>query len=242
MARKKVVPPVTPRIVSAHPGRPLLVYGLLFGAFLLTLWFSYDYGKTQAPTGGEAPPAQSRAAEKHMAELELERDALKQQVAELESSVQQINQALGAAQARIRTLQRATASTPAAQPVSEPTPLVTHVADYTLQLENVRIEPTDSENVFTIGFSVHRTNPAGGRVTGTIWIAVNGFLNGEPKRLSFKTLSSDRRSYVRMGFDQQQDVVESVVLPTDFRPKNILVEAKPYGDKYTGTAVKLAWE
>jgi len=44
-----------------------------------------------------------------------------------------------------------------------------------------------------------------------------------------------------MGFDQQQDVMEDVVLPENFRPKNILIEAKPYGEKYTGTSTKITW-
>ena len=79
------------------------------------------------------------------------------------------------------------------------------------------------------------------RVTGTIWIAVNGFSDGEPRRLSFKRLSPDRRSYVKMGFDLQQDVAEDVVLPDNFLPKNVLIEAKPYGDLYTGAAVKFDW-
>jgi hypothetical protein len=45
-----------------------------------------------------------------------------------------------------------------------------------------------------------------------------------------------------MGFDLQQDVMEDVVLPEDFHPKNVLVEAKPYGDTYTGTSVKFDWD
>ena len=235
MARKKIVPPVTPRIVQARPGQHLFLYVLLFCAFLLTVWFSYDYGRTQAPANGEAPIAQDHESELRIRELEQERDTLKQQVAGLKQRIKQDNQAYERKQARTQAQQPVDASprevpaqveAPAAT-VSEPVDNTLDVdkpksvneqwqidATYnTLELENLRIEQTESENVFRVSFSVLRTGDSTGRVIGTIWIAVNGFSGKEPRRLSFKTLSPDRRPYVKMGFDQQQDVTEDVVLP-----------------------------
>jgi len=252
IVRKKIVAPVTPRIVQANSGQRLLRYALLFCALLFAAWFSYDYGRTQAPANPEAPIAQSGESEQAVTELEQERDSLRQQVAELQQSMKQTRQDLVAAQARIQSLQQAEssqreASQPASalqtEPAPEPAPVTTvsEPADNTLKLENVHIEATQSENVFRIGFSVMQDGVGSGRVTGTIWIAVNGFSDGEPRRLSFKRLSPDRRSYVKMGFDLQQDVTEDVVLPENFHPKNVLIEAKPYGDDYTGTAVKIDW-
>ena len=262
MARKKIVPPVTPRIVQANSGQRFLRYALLFCALLLAAWFSYDYGRTQAPANGEAPVAQSGESEQGLTELEQERDTLRQQVAELQQSMRTARQDLEAAQARIQSLQQTASSqreapqpAPAPAPISalqpepeseaepeaEPATAVSGSADNTLQLENVHIEATESENVFRIGFSVMRHGDSSNRVTGTIWIAVNGFSDGEPRRLSFKRLSPDRRSYVKMGFNLQQDVTEDVVLPDNFQPKNVLIEAKPYGDTYTGSSVKIGW-
>ena len=185
MARGKVAPPVTPRIVHAQPGQRLLKYSLLLIAMVLVAWFSYDRGKLQAPAGGGITVAQSRQAAERIEELEQERDALK--------------------------------------------------------LENVHIVGTDSVDLYRLGFSVMHEGDSGGRVAGTIWIAVNGLTNGQPTRLSLKTLSPERRAFVKMGFDLQQDVVQDVVLPEDFSPRNILIEAKPYGDRYTGAAETFAW-
>jgi hypothetical protein len=242
MARKKIVPPVTPRIVQAQPGQRLFLYVLLFCAFLLAVWFSYDYGRTQAPENGEAPIAQDRESERRIKELEQERDTLKQQVAGLKQSIKQNNQAYERRQTSIQVQQQADASQrEAPKQVQAPAATVSEPVDNTLELENLRIEQTESENVFRLSFSVLRTGDRTGRVIGTIWIAVNGFSGKEPRRLSFKTLSPDRRPYVKMGFDQQQNVTEDVVLPEDFRPKNILVEAKPYGEKYTGASMKTVW-
>ena len=82
-ARRKVVAPVTPRIVQTNPGRRFLQYALLSCAFLLAVWFSYDYGRTRATTDAEVPLAQSGDAERDVTGLEQERDTLRQQVAEL---------------------------------------------------------------------------------------------------------------------------------------------------------------
>ena len=260
-ARRKVVAPVTPRIVQTNPGRRFLQYALLSCAFLLAVWFSYDYGRMRAETDAEVPVAQSGDAERDVTGLEQERDTLRQQVAELQQSIKQARQDLKAAQTRIQSLQQAessaresaeTPTTPAMATEPEPIPVsalapvaettASQSTDNTLALENLYVEATDSENRFRIGFSVMQNSDRSSRVTGTIWIAVNGFVHGEPRRLSFKKLSPDRRSYVKMGFDLQQDVIEDVVLPEDFHPKNVLIEAKPYGDTYTGTSVKFDWD
>ncbi|HHJ16823.1 MAG TPA: hypothetical protein ENJ80_09020 [Gammaproteobacteria bacterium] len=246
--RNKVAPPVTPRIVRTQPGQQLFRYILLFCAFLLAVWFSYDYGRTQAPAGGTAQVVQSTdEAEQRITALEQERDALKQQVTELQQRVAQADRKLKAArtQARPRTppqAQPAARDIPAAvtteSVASAPQP---EPVDNTLQLDNIRIEETDSVNLFRIRFSVLHGDGDSGPVAGTIWIAVNGLVDGLPRSLSFKTLSADGRSHVKMRFDQQQDVSEDIVLPDNFRPRNILIEAKPYGDKYTGTAEKITW-
>ncbi len=242
IARTKVVPPVTPRIIRTSPRQRLTRYGLLFLAFVLVTGIAYETGRRQS-SGNAVPTAmQTQASAQRIAELEKQRDSLKQQVVELEHSVKQVTQALAEERVRHRAQARAATSPPPRKaPAPKPRTRATVPAHPTLGLQGIRIGQTDSKNIFQVSFSV--INPAGttDRVTGTIWIAVNGFLDKEPVRLSFKRLSSDRRSYVKMGFNRKQDVAEKIVLPDGFRPKNILIEAKPYGEKYTGTSQKISW-
>ncbi len=242
IARTKVVAPVTPKIIRTSPRQRFIRYGLLFLAFVLTTWIAYATGQRQAP-GDVVPLAeQTQESAQRIAELEKERDSLKQQVIELEHSVKQVTQALADERIRHRGQGRvATASPPRKAPAPKPLARATVSAQPRLGLEGVHIGQTGSENVFRVTFSV--INPANttDRVTGTIWIAVNGFLDKEPVRLSFKRLSSDRRSYVKMGFNRKQDISEEIVLPDGFRPKNIQIEAKPYGEKYTSTSQKISW-
>lgn len=232
--RKKIVLPVTPKIVQVNPRQQFVKNALLIIAFLLTAWLSYDFGLSRSPVNDGTPVTQSRETKQHITALEQERESLKQRVAELEHSVGKANKALAAIGARSPAPKQTLSSTRAI-PTQKP-------ADRVLTLKDIRLEQTDSENMFRIGLSVMNEGSSADRVIGTIWIAVNGFSGKEPKRLSFNTLSSDRRLYVKMAFNTQQDVSEELVLPEDFEPKNIQIEVKPYGDKYTGTMENVAWD
>lgn len=242
IVRKKIVPPVTPRIVQANPRQRIVRYGLLLLAFVIVAWFGYETGISRAPAGAESLTARSQTSTQRITELEQERDALRQQVEELERSVKQVNQALANERAgKQSSVQVVTNKRHIPTPPRRPVPL-TESAGYALGLEDIRIEQTTPGNRFRVAFSIINEANNDDRVTGTIWIAVNGFLDKKPVRLSFKRLSPDRRSYVKMGFNRQQNVTEEIVLPENFRPKNILIEAKPYGEKYTGTSEKTSWE
>ncbi len=212
---------------------------LLF--FVLAVWGSYEYGQSQAPAGVTATATQSDASKQRIAALEKERNSLKQQIEELERSVKQVSQALTAERLRKQASGRAVKPTRKA-PAIKPIPLTAESAGFTLGLADIRIEPTASENTYRIAFSVENDANNEDRITGTIWIAVNGITGKEHQRLSFKTVSPDRRSHVKMGFSGQQEVSEEIVLPEGFRPKNIQIEAKPYGEKYAGTSEKISWE
>ncbi len=248
VARRKVVPPVTPRIVQDRPRLRLLRYLLLIGALLLSAWLGYDYGLRTAAVNDGAPVMQADDSAQHNVELEQQRDALQQQVGQLEQRAEQLDQALQTERARSESLQAAQSSAPQAPaPAATPEPkpeaprAAVEPGRNSLKLENLRITKTESENAFRLGFSVMHDGDSNERVSGTLWIAVNGFTDGEPRRISFKTLSPQRSPFVKMGFSLQQDIAEELVLPENFRPRNILIEAKPYGDNYTGTTATFAW-
>lgn len=253
VSRSKVVPPVTPKIILQHNRHRHLQLALLFAVFLFIVWFSYDLGRSQAPEWviGDAGEIQPDDSDERIDALQKQRDTLQQQLDELQKRLARSDQALAEAQSRIHTLQRsarATAGEPAPatpEPAAVTEPAVSEDAgtiDHRLELANLSILPTESVNVYRISLSVMHAGDDGGRVTGTLWIAVNGFNDKQPVRLSLKRLSPERRSYVKMGFDRQQDILQEITLPENFRPKNVLIEAKPYGDKYTGTSAKIDWD
>ncbi|MDT8388322.1 MAG: hypothetical protein RQ736_12465 [Thiogranum sp.] len=254
VARRKVVPPVTPRIVQDRPRLRLLRYLLLIGALLLSAWLGYHYGLRTAAVNDAAPVMQADDSAQQIAELEQQRDALQQQVGQLEQRAAQLDQALQTERARSESQQQAQSSTlPAPAPAAAPEPETEPETEpespraaeassrNSLKVENLRITRTASENGFRLGFSVMHDGDSNDRVSGTLWIAVNGFTDGEPRRISLKTLSPQNSPFIKMGFSLQQDIAEELVLPANFRPRNILIEAKPYGDDYTGTTATFAW-
>jgi len=244
MARSKVVPPVTPRIVQHQPGRRVVWILLLLGLVPVALWVGYDLGRAQAPaTDHAARPSSAQQDGPQLAAVGKERDALRAQLKTMQQQLQQAERAL----ARARVEKPAAQKVPVPPADVEPAPVAVTASTATistdpgLQLANVHIEPGAESNLFRLSLSVMHKDLGRGQVVGTIWIAVNGFMNGAPERLSFKRLSAKRRAYLKMNFDQQQDISEDLLLPDGFRPQNILIEAKPYGDKYTATLGKYPW-
>lgn len=249
ITRKKIIPPVTPRIVQRHPRQRLLRYGVLSGALVLAAFLGYYAGQAESPptepAGTVLPADQSGTelenAQLHIADLEKERELLRQQVAELEQSVRKINHALQLARSEKQAAEPAPQSAGFTR-AENPEKSAPATADNTLHLENVRLLETGSEDTYKVAFRVLHTGSVDDRVTGTIWIAVNGFRNKKPVRLSLKTLSPEEHPFLKMGFNQLQDIEQDMVLPVDFLPKNVLIEVKPYGDKYSGTSTKIDWQ
>jgi len=255
MKYKTVVPPKV--VMQPSPGQRIFRVVLLIAAFALAIWLSYDYGRRHAPTDGYATVTQDPESGERIAALEQERDKLKQQVAKLEQDVQASRQALEAARVGVRMRDQANSLQPEA-PQADATPADTAPAEATpaaeapaaarapgaddrLTLGDVRIEPTESGNRFRYSFSVAYPGDTTKRIVGTIWIAVNGLSHGEPKRLSLKGISAERRAFVKMSLQGQQTVEGEVTLPPDFSPKNMVIEAKPYDERYQGASGKFDW-
>jgi hypothetical protein len=246
MARKKKTV-VAPKVVmQASPSRRILWLALLSVGVMLAMWFSYDYGRSlhagmEKP--GNAPPDPN--SEQRIAQLEQERDRLKQRIAKLERELQAGRKPVGNPEAIVRALAGKKLPPPATVPTEAPKlDTAAAVADgpsNELKLTDVEVEPADGDNHFRLSFSVIHPGNGADQVVGTIWIAVNGLSNGKPVRLSLKQVSSETRPYLDMRFTGQQDVDGELTLPPHFEPKNIAIEAKPYDKKYRGATGKFDW-
>jgi hypothetical protein len=236
--------------MQTSPAIRVFWFILLFAAFVVATWFSYDYGRSHPQPAGQGEAAPDPASAQRIAELEQERDALKKQVEELKHDVHGGRQALEAARMRISTLESPSgAQAPApvtkeAAPAKPPeTTQNTSAAttDRRLTLSGVRIDATESENRFRYSFSVDYPGNDDKTVVGTIWIAVNGLAHGQPRRLSLKEISAARRPFVKMSVSGRQDVQGEVTLPEGFIPRNLTIEAKPYDERYRGAEGKFDW-
>ena len=46
---------------------------------------------------------------------------------------------------------------------------------------------------------------------------------------------------MKLSLQGQQTVEGEITLPPDFRPKNMVIEAKPYDERYQGANGKFDW-
>lgn len=246
MARKKKTVVAPKVIIPASQPRRILWAALSSVGVMLAMWFSYDYGRSlNAGTEKPGSTAPDRHAEQRIARLEQERDRLMQRIATLERDLQAGRKPAGNAEAIVRALAANKPPPPAAVPSEAPKgDTRVAVADgpsNELRLTDVEVEPTDSDNHYRFRFSVIHPGNEADQVVGTIWIAVNGLSNGKPVRLSLKQVSSETRPYLDMRFTGQQGVDGELMLPPDFEPKNIAIEAKPYDKKYRGASGTFDW-
>lgn len=79
-------------------------------------------------------------------------------------------------------------------------------------------------------------------VTGSIWIAVDGRRNGKPVRLRLRDLTKERTTFVPMRFEDRQAVDVTFIVPDDFTPIRVVVEAKPLQtDDYKAVTQTFDW-
>jgi hypothetical protein len=251
MAKKKVLVPKV--VVQADPPSRVLLLAVLFLVVAAVAWLSYGFGRAQSPS---LPPGSAAAqvlaeAEQRIEALEAERDALEKQVAGLQRDMQLSRQSLETASRKIRALEQgadasqtklpaarpvAVSAAPPESPAADPAP-----ADNQLRLRDLRLVRTPAADRFRFSFEVFLSGNPSDQVVGTIWIAVNGLMNGKPRRLPLDRVSSHERPFVKMNFTGQQVVEVELNLPPAFNPKNISIEAKPYNEQFAETAEKLDW-
>ena len=246
MARKKKTV-VAPKVVAqASPSRRVLWVALLSAGIMLAMWFSFDYGRSlHAGMEQPASAASDRNSEQGLTQLKQERNRLRQRIAKLERELRAGRKHVGDPEAIVRALAGKKPLPPATVPTQvqkvDTPDAVANKPSGELKLTDLEVEPTDSDNHFRFSFSViHPANEID-QVVGTIWIAVNGLLNGKPVRLSLKQVSSATRPYLDMHFTGRQAVDGELTLPPEFEPKNIAIEAKPYDKKYRGASGKFDW-
>jgi len=245
MAKRKVhVPRV---VVQTSPRNRVYLVVLLFAAFVAVSWLSYDLGRSQArPDDGAV--ATDAAAQQRITDLVKENTALQEQVTGLRRDVRLSRDALDVARRKIRTMEQAQDGSAEAAPQAEveapavAAPAATAVPrDNRLALRDVYIRPTANDNRFRFSFTVLNGGDPADQVVGTIWIAVNGMLNGQPRRLPLNEVSASSRPFVKMDFRGRQEVEGELQLPPAFTPKNISIEAKPYSKKFREAADKVDW-
>ncbi len=244
MGSKKVQVPRV--VVHTNPPKRGLLLLLTVIALVLVAALAYRYGRLHAPGGGTSSAAAGEQA--RVSALEAQRDALQQQVASLQRELR-VRQASGARTDASANRDPAEPVPPTPTPTPTPTPapkppvaaVGTPVADNRLRLQDMRVSEAAGERGYRLRFNVVHGGDPEAQVVGTIWIAVNGLIDGDPVRLPLEKVSPDGGAFVKMNFRRRQEVEVALRLPTAFVARNIAVEAKPYDQKFRQAVARLDW-
>jgi hypothetical protein len=256
MRRKTIIAPSV--IVRPSRAQRLLRLALLLTAFVLAIGYSYDYGRRHPLSVGSATNVADSTAAQRIQALERTRDALQARVDELEAARPADRLRPDPAPKPLPQPTTKPASTAAPDPDPAPkiaatgtAPGITAAAaapaggaatlEPRLQLADVRLTPTATAGRFRFHFSVRRSGADTGPLAGNIWIAVEGLAHGKPTRLPLQKVSENRRPYLKMRVQVQQDIDEILALPANFVPRSILIEAKPFAQHHPEASGKFDW-
>ncbi len=230
----------TPKIVQPG-GQRVWVWVLL--VILLTLgvgWNAYQLGWEN--TGTSAPDFKAVIAQqrKRIEDLTGERDALLEKTAALEQAGLIDREAMRQVKKQLADYQEERAKIE-----EELTFLRSMVVDKEtrngIQIREFKLERAGAKGVYRYRFAITRSDKGSDMATGSIFIAVDGLRDGQPKWLPLRDITDDNTEMVLMRFKQFQDVEGVIRLPDSFKPKKMIVEIKPNSNKLSPVKQRFDW-
>ncbi len=230
----------TPKIVQPG-GQRVWVWVLL--VILLTLgvgWNAYQLGREN--TGTSAPDFKAVIAQqrKRIEDLTGERDALLEKTAALEQAGLIDREAMRQVKKQLADYQEERAKIE-----EELTFLRSMVVDKEtrngIQIREFKLERAGAKGVYRYRFAITRSDKGSDMATGSIFIAVDGLRDGQPKWLPLRDITDDNTEMVLMRFKQFQDVEGVIRLPDSFKPKKMIVEIKPNSNKLSPVKQRFDW-
>ncbi len=260
---------ITPRIVQPRPWRTALLLLLVLIGMGAAAYAGFEFGRRQVHVAENSPADHLSHLQERIAELEAQNaDRLSQ--ARAQPSPQSAEHPAEEEPAPTLTSDQSEPPGEQTQPSAEESNVASNTPEDTLtdtteaasttpkddtdddlqaqghnnalEIQDFRLRPLGTSNAVRFSFAVAVVGGASGTVTGSIWIAIDGHSGGKSVRLRLNEASKDSADFVRMRFKQRQMVEGDFVLPEDFTPKKVVVEAKPLDeDKYKAAADSFDW-
>lgn len=232
----------TPKIVQ--PGsRQIylwLVMALLLALALAVGWRSFDFGREHA--GDELRDLRQTVSSQRQRidELEQQRDTLQEQLAGMERSAQVDREATRGAREQLSRYQEERV-----QMEEELTFLRSMVSSKgereAIRIQRFTLESGGQSGLYRFSFTVTRAIANDSAAVGSIFFAVDGVQNGEPRLLPLREITEEKSEKLRMRFNNFQDVEGLIRLPDDFKPRRVIVEIKPNNKKLPEVKEHFDW-
>ena len=111
-----------------------------------------------------------------------------------------------------------------------------------IRIQRFKLERTSSERRFRYSFTLTQNFSQGdAAATGSIFLAVDGTQEGEPRWLPLRDLTEENTELLKMRFKHFQDLEGVVQLPEGFTPLKMIVEIKPNSKKLPPVKQRFDW-
>jgi hypothetical protein len=230
----------TPKIVQPG-GQQVWLWVLLVILLILGVgWNAYQLGRENTGTSAPDFKAVITQQRKRIEDLTGERDALLEKTAALEQAGLIDREAMRQVKKQLADYQEERAKIE-----EELTFLRSMVVDKEtrngIQIREFKLERAGAKGVYRYRFAITRSDKGSDMATGSIFIAVDGLRDGQPKWLPLRDITDDNIEMVLMKFKQFQDVEGVIRLPDSFKPKKMIVEIKPNSNKLSPVKQRFDW-
>jgi hypothetical protein len=107
-----------------------------------------------------------------------------------------------------------------------------------LKVQEVRLQPVANSRAWNLTLSITQNAKRGEDVTGIATISVEGLRGDKVVRLDWPALGDTAQSGgMAFRFKYFQQLHGTIVLPADFRPTRLLIQAQPTGDEAVSRTV-----
>ena len=110
-----------------------------------------------------------------------------------------------------------------------------------IQIREFKLERAGTEGVYRYRFAITRNDKGSDMETGSIFIAVDGIRDGQPKWLPLRDITDNNAETLLMKFKKFQDVEGVIRLPGSFKPNRMIVEIKPNNNKLSPVKQRFKW-
>jgi Family of unknown function (DUF6776) len=230
----------TPKIVQPGGVHVWAWVGLVLLLVAAVGWNAFHMGRKD--TNVSLPDLETVIAQQHrqIEQLTRERDGLLEKSAALEQAglidreaMRQVKKQLSAYQEERSKVEE------------ELTFLRSMVADKKtrngIQIREFKLERAGEKGVYRYRFAITRSDKGSDLATGSIFIAVDGIRNGQPKWLPLREITDNNAETLLMKFKQFQDVEGVIRLPDSFKPNKMIVEIKPNNNKLSPVKQRFNW-
>ena len=232
----------TPKIVQPGSRRIYfwLVLALLSTVALAVGWQSFDFGREHAGDELRDLRLTVSSQRQRLSELEKQRDTLQEQLAALERAAQVDREANRNVREQLSRFQEERAK------MEEELTFLRSMVSSKEEREAIRIqrftlESGGEKGLYRFSFTVRRAIANDTAAVGSIFFAVDGLQNGEPRLLPLRDITEEKSEKLRMRFNNFQDVAGLIRLPDDFKPRRVIVEIKPNNKKLPEVKEHFDW-